>query len=154
MATSSTAQTEALGEALGALLNAGDVVVLTGDLGAGKTHLAKGVARALGTSGTITSPTFNIALVHTGGRLVLNHLDLYRIDRADQLDDIDYFGTIESGGVTLVEWGDRFSEVLDLADLEVTLTVVDDDARSVAFRALSERGAALVSALTESAPRG
>lgn len=154
VATASTAETEAFGARLAAVLTAGDVLVLTGDLGAGKTHLSKGIARGLGIGGAVTSPTFNIALVYEGGRLTLNHLDLYRIERADQLEDIDYFGTIEAGGVTLVEWGDRFAEVLELADVTVTITATGDDARAIQLTPLSARGTAIIGALAGEGTRG
>ncbi len=109
MRTESAAQTMAAGEALAPLLVAGDVVLLSGDLGAGKTQFAKGVAEGLGVVEPVTSPTFNILLVHQG-RLPLYHFDLYRLEHADELEDLDYYATLESDGVCLVEWGDRFTE--------------------------------------------
>ena len=83
--TRSQAETIAVGEALGAELQAGDVLVLTGDLGAGKTQLTKGIAAALGCTGDVTSPTFTIEMVYEGGRLPLYHFDLYRLDDPGQL---------------------------------------------------------------------
>ena len=84
--------------ALAPLLVAGDVVLLSGDLGAGKTQLTKGVAEGLGVAEPVTSPTFNILLVHQG-RLPLYHFDLYRLERADELEDLDYYATLEADGV-------------------------------------------------------
>ena len=82
----STEQTIALGERLGRLLAAGDVLVLTGDLGAGKTQLTKGIARGLGVEDDVTSPTFTIGMVYEGGELPLYHFDLYRLEDAAELD--------------------------------------------------------------------
>ena len=95
-ASTSAEATQALGELLGALLGEGDLVILTGDLGAGKTQLTKGVARALGCTDDVTSPTFNIMAVHRGETLDLYHFDLYRLDNADQLGDA---GVLDVAGV-------------------------------------------------------
>ena len=147
VSTRSVGETEALGRTLGSAVAANDVIILTGDLGAGKTHLSKGVAEGLGISGTVASPTFNILLVHQGGRLTLNHLDLYRLENADDLVDIDFYDVIEQGGVSLVEWGDRFDDVISLADLTVSIAITGDDDREVTLEAHSERGEAIVGAL-------
>lgn len=129
----------ALGEAVAAKMKAGDVVLLSGDLGAGKTQLTKGVARGLGVAEPVTSPTFNILLVHEG-RLTLNHFDLYRLEQVEQLEDIDYFGTLESDGVSVVEWGDRFPQALPQDGLDVTITITGDEDREVELRPLGSRG--------------
>lgn len=136
--TDSAAGTGAVGEAFGRLAQSGDVLLLSGDLGAGKTQLVKGLARGLGVTGPVTSPTFNILLVHRG-RLTLNHIDLYRLERAGQLEDIDYFGTLESGGVSAVEWGDRFVEAAPGEYVGVSLHIVSDDERHIALEPVGER---------------
>lgn len=146
--TGSVTGTESLGRTLGRVLGANDVVVLTGDLGAGKTHLSKGIAEGLGIQSTVASPTFNILLVHEGGRLTLNHLDLYRLERAADLVDIDFYDVIEQGGVSLVEWGDRFDEVTELADLTISIAMTGDDEREVTLAPLSRRGEEIVARLT------
>jgi len=148
--TQSQAATEALGEALAPLLAPGDVLLLSGDLGAGKTQVTKGIARGLSIAEPVTSPTFNILLVHDG-RLTLNHFDLYRLTRAEELDDIDYWGTLESGGVSVVEWGDRFAEAMPADGLDVQLTITGDDSRELGARALGARGEALGSAWARAA---
>ena len=118
--TRGDAQTAEAGRRLAALLMPDDVLSLSGDLGAGKTCLVQGIAGGLGVKGHVASPTFNILLVHHG-RLTLNHMDLYRLDRADQLEDIDFFATLESGGVTAIEWGDKFPDAMPDDRLEVAI---------------------------------
>lgn len=140
--------TWALARALGPLLQAGDAILLSGDLGAGKTAFVKGLAEGLGVPGTVTSPTFNILLVHPG-RLPLYHVDLYRLETVDQLEDIDYFGTVEADGVTAVEWGDRFPEAAPLDYLGVAISISGDTARSFEVMAHGPRGEALASAWSD-----
>jgi tRNA threonylcarbamoyladenosine biosynthesis protein TsaE len=98
-------------------------VALTGDLGAGKTVLVQGVASGLGIVGHVPSPTFNILLVHRAP-ITLYHFDLYRLDQARQLADIDFYETLESGGVSVIEWADRFPDELppDRLDVEIVAT--------------------------------
>ncbi len=110
--TNSQAETIAVGEALGAELEAGDVLVLTGDLGAGKTQLTKGIAAALGCEGDVTSPTFTIEMVYEGGCLPLYHFDLYRLDDPEQLEDIGLFDVLGGDGVCVIEWGEQFADEL------------------------------------------
>ena len=136
--------TAALGEVLAPLLRAGDVLILSGDLGAGKTQLTKGIARGLGVAEPVTSPTFNILLVHQG-RLPLYHFDLYRLETAEQLEDLDYWGTLEAGGVGVVEWGDRFPGALPVDGVVVRAAITGDDTRRLDLSALGPRGAEIVS---------
>jgi tRNA threonylcarbamoyladenosine biosynthesis protein TsaE len=137
--------TEALGEALAPLLAAGDVLVLSGDLGAGKTQLTKGIARGLGVEEPVTSPTFNLLLVHEG-RIPLYHFDLYRLEIAEQLEDLDYWGTLEADGVSVVEWGDRFADAIPADGVTVRIHITDDDARRLQLEPLGARGEALAAA--------
>lgn len=143
--TSDPARTQAVGEALGGLVEPGDVLLLTGDLGAGKTQLTKGLASGLGVSESVTSPTFNILLVHEG-RIPLYHFDLYRLDSADQLEDLDYFATLEADGVCVVEWGDRFEQAAPLDGIVVAISIDGDSARTIRLTPIGERGAALARA--------
>ena len=142
--TSSSNATQACGAQLAHLVDAGDVLLLTGDLGAGKTQLTKGLAAGLGVAEPVTSPTFNMLLVHEG-RVPLYHFDLYRLDRADQLDDLDYFGTLEADGVSVVEWGDRFEEASPADGLLIALHIEGDSERRVEVRPLGHRGSQLAS---------
>ena len=116
--------TKALGRALGALLRAGDLVVLTGGLGAGKTTLTQGLGAGLGVRGPVTSPTFVIARVHPSlvGGPALVHVDAYRLGGAPALDDLDLDASVDDS-VTVVEWGHGLAEDLSEDRLEVVLDV-------------------------------
>jgi tRNA threonylcarbamoyladenosine biosynthesis protein TsaE len=143
--------TREAGAALAALLEPGDVVTLSGDLGAGKTSFTQGVARGLGVEGPVVSPTFNILVVHEG-RLTLDHFDLYRLEHEDQLEDVDFFGTLESGGVTLIEWGDRFPEALPADRLDVEITIEGPEVRRFEVTGRGVRGEALAGAWLAALP--
>ena len=126
--TGSAEETRRAGELLARALTAGDVLALAGDLGAGKTCLVQGVARGLGVSEPVTSPTFNILLVHPG-TVPLYHFDLYRLDDESQLDDVGFFETLESDGVSAIEWGDRFPAALPPDHLAVTIHLAPEGLR-------------------------
>lgn len=98
--------THTLGARLGRLLGSGDVVLLTGGLGAGKTALTQGIARGLGVAGPVSSPTFTI-LKEYAGRLPLYHFDLYRIERPDELEALGFGDYFYGDGVSVVEWAER-----------------------------------------------
>ena len=118
------ADTQALGRALGALLHPGDLVVLTGGLGAGKTTLTQGIGEGLGVRGPVTSPTFVIARVHPSvvGGPPLVHVDAYRLGGTLELDDLDLDASVDDS-VTVVEWGHGLAEDLSEDRLEVVLDV-------------------------------
>jgi tRNA threonylcarbamoyladenosine biosynthesis protein TsaE len=139
MQTFSADQTFDCGRSLAPLLRAKDVLVFSGDLGAGKTQLTKGIAMGLAVREPVTSPTFNILLVHEG-RIPLYHFDLYRLDHGGQLEDLDYYATLEADGVSVVEWGDRFVEAAPLDGLSVSLRILDDAERHIEVTALGARG--------------
>jgi tRNA threonylcarbamoyladenosine biosynthesis protein TsaE len=131
--------TREYGRRLGRLLRAGDLVVLTGPLGAGKTALAQGIGAGLAVRGDVTSPTFVIARVHRpdperGGRVPLVHADAYRLgtaaDPRAEIDDLDLDASIEES-VTVVEWGEGVVEQLGDAHLRVRIDRRDDDTRVV-----------------------
>lgn len=117
--------TRALGARLAALLHAGDLVVLTGDLGAGKTTLTQGLGEGLGVRGPVTSPTFVISRVHPSlvGGPALVHVDAYRLGGAVELDDLDLDADLDAS-VVVVEWGQGVAEVLSADRLELVLRVV------------------------------
>ncbi len=124
--THATDETIALGERLGAQLRPGDVLVLTGDLGAGKTQLTKGIAAGMGIEDDVTSPTFNILMVYEGTQMPLFHFDLYRLDDPDQLEDIGLYDALEGDGPCVIEWGEQFSDEIGPDRLDVFLTRCDD----------------------------
>jgi tRNA threonylcarbamoyladenosine biosynthesis protein TsaE len=121
--------TAALGRALADLLEPGDLVVLAGPLGAGKTVLVQGIGAGLGVPGRITSPTFVLARVHRGGRLPLVHVDAYRLGSVEEVDDLDLDADLGSS-VTVVEWGSGLVEQLTDAHLLVRMTRTVSDDRS------------------------
>jgi tRNA threonylcarbamoyladenosine biosynthesis protein TsaE len=122
--------TQAFGRALADLLRPGDLVVLAGPLGAGKTALTQGIGAGLGVPGPVTSPTFVLARVHRGGRLPLVHVDAYRLGSMADVDDLDLDATAEEA-VTVVEWGHGLVEQLADEHLVVELDRRDDDVRTV-----------------------
>ena len=109
-----------LGESLAALVQPGDLVVLTGELGAGKTTLVQGIGTGLSVAGDVLSPTFVIARVHRGGRLPLVHADAYRLGSVAEIDDLDLDATLEES-VTVVEWGAGLVDRLAGDRLEVRI---------------------------------
>jgi tRNA threonylcarbamoyladenosine biosynthesis protein TsaE len=123
------ADTQAFGRELAALLQAGDLVVLAGPLGAGKTALTQGIGAGLGVRGPVTSPTFVLARVHRGGRLPLVHVDAYRLGSMADVDDLDLDATAAEA-VTVVEWGHGLVEQLADEHLVVELDRRDDDVRT------------------------
>ena len=124
------ADTERLGRELGARLRAGDLVVLSGPLGAGKTVLARGIGAGLGVPGPVTSPTFVIAREHPAGPrgVPLVHVDAYRLGGLDELDDLDLDTDLVDAAV-VVEWGEGLAERLAEEHLLVRLDRRDDDVR-------------------------
>ncbi len=123
--------TRAFGERLAAVLRGGDLVVLNGPLGAGKTALTQGIGAGLAVSGHVVSPTFVIARVHRGGRLPLVHVDAYRLGSLAEVDDLDLDVDV-ADSVTVVEWGAGLVEQLADARLEVRIHRAEDsDLRTV-----------------------
>jgi tRNA threonylcarbamoyladenosine biosynthesis protein TsaE len=123
------ADTHAFGRQLAALLRPGDLVVLAGPLGAGKTALTQGIGAGLGVPGPVTSPTFVLARVHRGGRVPLVHVDAYRLAGMADVDDLDLDATTDEA-VTVVEWGHGLVEQLADEHLVVELDRRDDDVRT------------------------
>jgi tRNA threonylcarbamoyladenosine biosynthesis protein TsaE len=133
----------ALGRRLAGLLQAGDLVILSGGLGAGKTTLVQGIGEGLGVRGPVTSPTFVIARVHpsvTGGPDLV-HADAYRLASPGEVDDLDLDATVDSS-VTVIEWGGGMAEGLAEDRLEVTITPAGQG-RAVRVTGHGERWAAL-----------
>jgi tRNA threonylcarbamoyladenosine biosynthesis protein TsaE len=142
----SAADTYDLGMRLGRLLRAGDLVVLSGELGAGKTTLTQGIGAGLGVRGPVTSPTFVIARMHPSlvGGPPLVHADAYRLGGALELDDLDLDASVEES-VTVVEWGHGVAERLADAYLEVVLTAGPDEVRTASLTGVGARWRAVIS---------
>jgi tRNA threonylcarbamoyladenosine biosynthesis protein TsaE len=122
-------QTHDFGERIATILKPGDLIVLTGPLGAGKTALVQGIGRGLGVSGSITSPTFVIARVHRGA-VPLVHVDAYRLGSLDEVDDLD-LDVDTADAITAVEWGGGLVEQLAESRLEIELSrEVDSEVRT------------------------
>ena len=132
------AATTALGRALGAVARAGDLVCLWGDLGAGKTHLAKAFGAGLGVTETIISPSF-ILMAEYQGRLPLFHVDPYRLVSAEDALQGGLLDERQSTGVTLIEWPERLGDALPTDRLDVRIEGTGDEPRSITVEASSER---------------
>ncbi|WP_427910073.1 tRNA (adenosine(37)-N6)-threonylcarbamoyltransferase complex ATPase subunit type 1 TsaE [Pelotomaculum schinkii] len=118
--TKSPEETARIGMMLGSFLTAGDIVCLQGELGAGKTCFAQGVARGMGIEDPVTSPTFNLVNEYHG-KLTLYHLDVYRLNGPGDLDDLGYEDIFYGDGVTLIEWAERVREALPAERLEILI---------------------------------
>lgn len=138
--THSVDDTHALGCALGAQLRAGDLILLSGPLGAGKTALVRGIGEGLAVRGPVTSPTFVIARVHPSmvGGPALVHVDAYRVGSLAEIDDLDLDASLDDS-VTVVEWGRGKSESLSDERLEIDIEVIDDDTRRLTAHGVGAR---------------
>ncbi len=119
------------GQRLAAELRAGDVLALTGDLGAGKTCLVKGIARGLGILQEITSPTFTLINEYVGGRLPLYHVDLYRLDSAEQALQIGLDDYLGRDGVTVIEWAEKVESLLPPTTRRLRIEFIADNSRRI-----------------------
>jgi tRNA threonylcarbamoyladenosine biosynthesis protein TsaE len=135
--------TRAVGRALAGILRAGDVVALAGDLGAGKTAFVQGAASGLGVSGPVTSPTFTLIREYRG-IVPVYHLDVYRLDRVQDVLDLGWEELLDGAGVVFVEWGDAVEALLPESHVlvEITLTEPEGDARGIEVAAAGPSWAA------------
>ena len=125
--THSAEETEALGERLAQTLTGGEVVAYFGELGAGKTAFTRGLARGLGISMCVTSPTYTIVNEYSGGRLPLFHFDMYRLGSSEELFDIGWEDYLARGGVVAVEWSENVKDALDGAiTVRIEKTAADE----------------------------
>ena len=124
--------THAIAGAIARLVRAGDLIVLAGEMGSGKTWFTKGFASAIGVTDRVTSPTFTLVHSYSGGRLPVHHVDVYRLDRMSEVADLALAELLEEsgtgkGGVVLVEWGDVVAAMFGHDYLEIRLEVDEDD---------------------------
>ena len=128
--TNSPAETEAVGIALGKVLQPGTILAYRGDLGAGKTAFTRGLARGLGCTDMVTSPTYTIVNEYLSGRLPLFHFDMYRLASADDLWDIGWEDYLDRNGICAVEWSENVEEALEGA-ICVTIEKLGEDTRRI-----------------------
>jgi len=148
--TTSADQTQALAAALAELCEPGDLLVLAGEMGAGKTAFAQGFARGLGITETVTSPTFTIVREYQGERLSLHHLDVYRLDQLREVPELGVGEMLDEDAVMLVEWGDAVLPALGDQYLEVRISFVEaDDHRRLELEPRGSRWVARSRLLTE-----
>jgi tRNA threonylcarbamoyladenosine biosynthesis protein TsaE len=132
--TADPRETRALGTRLGAVARAGDVLAVSGDLGAGKTELAKGFGTGLGVTETVSSPSFVLMAEHAG-RIPFFHLDLYRLDGPEAAIGAGLLDEREEEGVTLIEWAERLGGERPPVRLDVAIEIVGDDRRRIVLHA-------------------
>ena len=128
--TNSPAETEAIGAALGEILSPGTVLAYRGDLGAGKTAFTRGLARGLGCTDIVTSPTYTIVNEDLNGRLPLFHFDMYRLASSDDLWDIGWEDYLERGGICAVEWSENVEDALEDA-IFITIEKLGEESRRI-----------------------
>ena len=143
MRTNSPAETRLLGECLAHLLQPGDVLLMLGDLGAGKSELTRGIAKGLGVTSTVASPSFTILNVYDEGRVPLYHFDWYRLNDVEELYEMGMEEYLGGDGVAVVEWPSQCPEAIPETCLEVRITPVSETEREItltpcgAFRSIS-----------------
>ena len=128
--TNSPNETENVGQALGAVLQPGTILAYEGDLGAGKTAFTRGLARGLGATEAVTSPTYTIVNEYLSGRMPLFHFDMYRLTCADDLWDIGWEDYLERGGVCAVEWSENVAEAMEDA-IRVRIEKTGEESRKI-----------------------
>ena len=128
--TNSPVETEALGAALGKILTAGAVIAYEGDLGAGKTAFTRGLARGLGCTDPVTSPTYTIVNEYLSGRLPLFHFDMYRLHSSDDLWDIGWEDYLDRGGICAVEWSENVADAME-DPITVRVEKIGDESRRI-----------------------
>ena len=139
--TNSPEETEAVGAGLAQQLKSGMVIAYRGDLGAGKTAFTRGLARGLGYTGLVTSPTYTIVQEYLGGRLPLFHFDMYRLSSSDDLWDIGWEDYLDRGGICAVEWSENVEDAMENA-IFVTIEKTGEQSRRITVEGGEEFAAA------------
>lgn len=157
-ATKSADDTRELGAALAPLLRGGDILLLAGDLGAGKTTFTQGLAGALGVTEQVTSPTFTLLHSYAGRSLTLLHADVYRLGRLSEIADLGLTELVDGEAVAVIEWGDVAEPVLPADFVEIRLAypavdAADDDRRTLSLRAVGPSWSARLDALSRALAR-
>lgn len=129
--TKTEEQTIALGEKIGSLLKGGEVLAMRGTLGAGKTTITKGIAKALGVDETITSPTFCLISEYSGKKLDLYHMDVYRLEGAEDFENLGTDEMLYGNGVSIIEWSEKISSVLPKKSITIELIPQENGERDI-----------------------
>ena len=138
MRTASPHETRALGRRLAEVLQPGDVLLLHGNLGAGKSELTRGIAEGLGVAGPVTSPSFTILNVYDDGCIPLYHFDWYRLESAEELFEMGMDEYLGGDGVAVVEWPSQCPEAVPETYLSVTLTPVGENEREITLEPVGD----------------
>ncbi|HVF31723.1 MAG TPA: tRNA (adenosine(37)-N6)-threonylcarbamoyltransferase complex ATPase subunit type 1 TsaE [Acidimicrobiales bacterium] len=155
-ATKSPEDTRELAGAVAGLVRGGDILLLAGELGAGKTCFTQGLGRALGVTEQVTSPTFTLLRPYDGERLQLLHADVYRLEHLQEIVDLGITEQVDGDAVAVIEWGDMAEPVLPADFLEIRLSFGDgdeDDARTLELRPVGAAWAARTGALHQAVER-
>ena len=131
MITKSSAETRALGEKLAGRLRPGDVLLLEGDLGAGKSELTRGIAKGLGVAETVTSPSFTILNVYESGRCPLYHFDWYRLESSEELYELGMDEYLGGDGIAVVEWPGRCPDAVPESAVRIRMTAAGENERLI-----------------------
>ena len=134
LTTKSEEETMELGRRIGVSLKPGDIIAMTGDLGAGKTHFTMGVAETLGVTEYVSSPTFTIVNEYTNGKMPLYHMDAYRLGDPDELLEIGFEEYVSAGGVVIIEWADIVEDILPPETIWIKIQrmdMIDLDTRNI-----------------------
>jgi len=151
--STSVADTLTLGYALGALLHRGDLVLLAGDLGAGKTHMSKGIVAGTGSTNLVTSPTFVfINEYRTPTQLTIFHVDLYRIESTAEIDSIGLTDATAGSGICLIEWAERDPSLTEIPHLQLQLHHHNQTSRLIQLSGVGTRATALIHTLQQQPP--
>jgi tRNA threonylcarbamoyladenosine biosynthesis protein TsaE len=150
--TGSVEETQSLAAHLGELVQAGDVMCLSGDLGAGKTTFTQGLARGLGVTEPVSSPTFTIIKEYDEGRIPLYHMDIYRLGENAVMEDLGWDDYFYGSGISVVEWAEWLEELLPEDRINLTIKNLPDGGRDLQFEGTGPRSQARVKELTETCP--
>ena len=145
--------THELGRILGKHARPGDIFLLTGDLGAGKTTLTQGILWGMGSDDYVRSPTF-VLVTEYDARMPLHHIDLYRIDSVDQMDELGIEELVEDGGVVVVEWAEKAAELFPAGRLQINIQRLGDDSRRLALSSTSVEYDRFLDLVSRRAPAG
>ncbi len=137
--TKSAGETRALGERIAGQLRPGDVLLLEGDLGAGKSELTRGIARGLGVTETVTSPSFTILNVYESGRCPLYHFDWYRLESADELYELGMDEYLGGDGIAVIEWPGQCPDAIPENAMRIRLEAAGENERKIDIGALREQ---------------